>query len=100
MMARDYVKNIKDVSDVNQDAQVVKIQKLMIPIFELELRKYLKWKETFQRYAANLSDNIPKVSHSVSNMNLYEEAIKQLDKEYRNKNLIMTLLIDDVKALP
>ena len=41
-MARDYVKNIKDVSDVNLDVRVVKIQKLKIPIFESELKKYLK----------------------------------------------------------
>ena len=36
----------------------VKIEKLSVPLFESEPRKYLKWKTTFERYTRYLTDDI------------------------------------------
>ena len=91
-------------------SQHVKLQKLRIPCFESRPRQYLKWKETFERYTVDLSHDIKydyllestkgEAHNFVENCTNYLDAILQLDKQFGNKHLIMTLLIDDVKSLP
>ena len=107
--AREYLDTDAQTSPI-APSTYVKIQKLKIPLFESHPRKYLKWKETFERYTVNLSDEVKydylvestkgDAHNYVSNTSNYRDAIAKLDKQYGNKNLIMTLLIDDVRSLP
>ena len=98
--ARKYVKGLQNEDAPTTGAGFVKIQKLKIPVFESKPRKYLQWKETFNRYTVNLSqevkydyllENTKGDAHDyVENSKTFENAIALLDKEFGNKNLIST----------
>ena len=87
---------------------MIKLQKLKIPVFDSQLRKYLKWKGIFERYIRHLSEEIKydyllarsngRANEYVTNTASYNEAITKLDKEFGNKNLIMNLLLDDMSS--
>ena len=95
----------------NDNAELpVKITKLSMPVFESEPKKYRKWINTFERYTNTLNSEIKydyllantkgKANDLISNRGTYKEAIESLEKEFGNKHVIMSLLIDEIKSLP
>ena len=101
---------IQDIEKSSKNEPAVKLSKLSIPVFESDPKKYLKWKNTFERYTNTLNSEVKsdyllsstkgKSNDLVFNRSTYHEAIEILDKEFGNKHLIMGLLIDDLKSLP
>ena len=101
---------IKISEDAKKNDVPVKLEKLKIPEFNSDTKRYLKWKETFERYTKSLNDEIKydyllsstkgRSKELVGNKATYDEAIESLDKEYGNKHIIMGLLIEDLKSIP
>ena len=89
--AREYLKTLSGIHDNPVPiAPFEKMKKLKLPLFESQPRKYLKWKETFERYTVNLTDDIKydyllestkgKAHEYVENTSNFINAIEQLDK--------------------
>ena len=108
LSARRYIEgNEKTAKD--KDTIPVKLAKLKLPVFEGDHKNYLKWKETFERYTKDLTDDIKydylvsstkgKGNEIVLSKKTYEEAISRLDKEFGDKLLIMSLLIEELRAV-
>ena len=107
-LARQYVETEKGLSRTRDPS--VKIQRLKIPVFDSKPRKYLKWRNTFERYTRGVSDEIRydyllesttgKAHNYVENRTSYDEALSKLNDEFGNKNVIMSLLIDDLRSVP
>ena len=105
--AREYI----DHCETDQKNELpVKLEKLSIPVFESDPKKFLKWKETFERYTDKIKMDIKydyllfstkgKSNDLVSNKSSYIDAMECLEKEFGNRYLIMGLLIDDIRSLP
>ena len=105
--AREYIQH-RETRTMNEVP--VKLVRLTVPVFESDHKKYLKWKETFERYTNSLTEEVKydyllsctkgKSNELVSNKKGYWEVLASLDKEFGNKLLIMGLLIDDLKSVP
>ena len=105
---RKYLEATKATAEYPTNS-MIKLQKLKIPVFDSQPRKYLKWKGIFEQYTSHLSEEIKydylvassngRANEYVTNTASYNEAITKLNKEFGNKNLMMNLLLDDIMSL-
>ena len=92
--ARTYIKYIEEAV---RNEIPVKLEKIKLPEFDSNTKKYLKWKETFVRYTKSLNDDVKydyllnctkgKSNEMVSNKSTYRYAIASLDKEFGNRSV-------------
>ena len=87
----------------------VKLAKLEMQYFSSDYRNYLKWKSQFERYTKHCDDEVKydylynytkgNAHRIVTGTQKYSDAMLKLDKEFRDVNYILKLLIDDIRAL-
>ena len=107
-LAREYLESIRHRKEqVKPDKSAIKIERLKLPV-STHKSTYVKWKRTFERYTKEISDELKydyllentagKAHVYVENRSNYHEAVHKLDQEFGNKNLIMSILIDDLRS--
>ena len=96
--------------DQNEKLTSVKLKKLDVPKFNGDPRSFYKWKNIYERYTKNLSNEMKydyllastegEAKRYVENRLTYEAAIQKLEEKFGNIHMIMGILIDEIKSLP
>ena len=108
--AKSYILRISPPTAPSLPAAHIKLKRLEIPKFDSDPKKFMKWKEIFERFTKGLDETtkydyllnctLGEAQNYVSNRNDYDAAMAKLNEKYGNVHTLIGQLIDEIKMLP